>query len=136
MKHVKVAHVTAGPSAAEALADKRSRVLTTATVRVADQLGLGQAELARILGLSPSTVSRMVKGDWLIPPEAKTWELAAMLVRVFRSLAALVGGNEKHVQQWFRAENVHLGAAPAKLVFKIEGLTRVAAYLDAMRGAQ
>jgi len=131
-----MAQPAAGPSASEEVANKRSVVLTKATVRVANQLGLGQAELAKVLGISPSTVSRMFKGDWQIPEEAKTWELAAMLVRVFRSLAAVVGGNEKHVQEWFRAENLHLRGVPANLVFKIEGLTRVAGYLDAMRGAQ
>jgi DNA-binding XRE family transcriptional regulator len=121
----------------EAAAKKRSAVLTKATIRVADQLGLGQAALAKVLGISPATVSRMFKGDWTISAkDTKTWELAAMLVRVFRSLGPLVGGNEKHVKEWFYAENAHLAGIPANLVFKIEGLTNVARYLDAMRGAQ
>jgi|SRR4051794_40311849 DNA-binding XRE family transcriptional regulator len=121
-----------------AVASTRSKVLTKATVRVAAQLGLGQAELAKVIGISPSSASRMSAGHWTIQEHTKSWELAALLVRVFRSLDALVGGGgtEGHVKQWFRADNTHLGGAPAKLVFTIEGLTNVARYLDAMRGAQ
>jgi DNA-binding XRE family transcriptional regulator len=122
---------TAEPAAAAA----RARVLTKATLRVAGQLGLGQSELARVIGISASTASRMHAGSWAIPEQTKSWELAALLVRVFRSLDALVGGTEKHVRQWFRAENLHLGGSPFNLVLTVEGLTHVARYLDAMRGA-
>ncbi len=123
------------PATTPALAEKRSLALTKAVVRVAGQLGLAQAELGQVLGASPATVSRMFNQEWRIPPETKTWELAALLVRIFRSLDAFVGGNAEHVRAWFHADNTHLGGAPAKLVFKVEGLTRVAGYLDAMRGA-
>jgi hypothetical protein len=119
-----------------AVATMRSQVLTKATCRVALQLGLGKAELAKVIGVSPSSATRMYAGTWTIQEQTKPWELAALLVRVFRSVDALVGGNEKHVKQWFRAENTHLGASPSSLVFKVEGLTSVARYLDAMRGAQ
>jgi DNA-binding XRE family transcriptional regulator len=136
MKDV-MAHSRVGSEVSEATAKKRSVVLTKATVRVAEQLDLGQAALGKILGISASTVSRMFKGQWtILEKDTKTWELAAMLVRVFRSLGAMVGGSEEHVKEWFHAENVHLGGTPANLAFTIEGLTNVARYLDAMRGAQ
>jgi DNA-binding XRE family transcriptional regulator len=121
----------------ETTAKKRSVVLTKATIRVAEQLDLGQGALAKVLGISAPTASRMFKGKWIISEkETKTWELAVMLVRVFRSLGAMVGGNEEHVKEWFHADNIHLGGTPANLAFTIEGLTNVARYLDAMRGAQ
>jgi hypothetical protein len=99
-------------------------------------MGLGQAALGKVIGISASTVSRMVQGRYRIEQNTKQWELAALLVRVFRSLDALVGGNEQHIKQWFCAENSHLGGAPRTLIFRVEGLTNVARYLDAMRGAQ
>lgn len=132
-----MAHGKLGEVDKVAAATKRSVVLTKATIRVAEQLELGQGELARVLGISAPTVSRMFKGKWLISEkETKTWELAVMLVRVFRSLGAMVGGSEEHVKEWFHADNAHLGGVPANLAFTIEGLTNVARYLDAMRGAQ
>jgi hypothetical protein len=121
--------------AAPPLTERRARALTKATVRVAAQLGLAQGEVGKALGISASTVSRMFKQEWLISEGDKTWELAAMLLRIFRSLDALVGGDTQHVREWFHAENAHLGGAPAQLILRIEGLTRVAGYLDAMRGA-
>ena len=76
-----MARATAGSR--EAAATKRSLVLTKATMRVAGQLGLGQGALAKILGISAPTVSRMFKGKWLISQkDGKTWELAVLLVRV------------------------------------------------------
>jgi hypothetical protein len=53
----------------------RARVLTKAAIRVAGQLGLGQAELARVIGISAATASRMHAGAWVIPEQSKTWEL-------------------------------------------------------------
>jgi hypothetical protein len=126
----------AGKTAEIQVAHARSRVLTKATIRVADQLGLAQTELAAVIGISSATASRMFAGNWVIQQDTKHWELAALLVRAFRSLDALLGGNEKQVKQWFRCENLHLGGAPKALVSSIEGLTNVARYLDAMRGAQ
>ena len=120
----------------EDAATSRSRVLTEAVLRVASQLDLGQADLARVIGISASSASRMRAGTWTLPENTKAWELAALLVRVFRSVDASVGGSEKQVKQWFRAENVHLGGgSPINLCFTVEGLTGVARYLDAMRGA-
>ena len=57
-------------------------------------------------------------------------------MRVFRGLDALLGGHEANLRAWFHSENEHLQGTPATLVRRIEGLIRVAQYLDFMRGAQ
>jgi hypothetical protein len=123
-------------AASSTVATQRSKVLTKATCRAATRLGLGQSELAKAIGVSASSASRMFAGTWAIQEQTKPWELSALLVRVFRSLDAVLGGNETHVKQWFHADNSHLGKSPANLIVTIEGLTNVARYLDAMRGAQ
>ena len=51
--------------------DRRAAVLTTATVRAADLLGLTNATLARVLGLSPASVTRMSRGDFTLGPDSK-----------------------------------------------------------------
>jgi len=117
-------------------ATARARVLTKAVLRASAQLGMVQAELGKVIGVSTPTASRMMNGRYWLEESSKPWELAALLVRVFRSLDALVGGDEQSVQEWFRAENVHLGGSPRNLARTVEGLTNVARYLDAMRGAQ
>ena len=111
-----------------------SRTLAKAAIRAAGLLGLTQAELAPILGVSRATVSRMAAGEHLLAPEQKAWELAALFVRLFRSLDALVGSNEAQARAWLDGENVALGAPPKELLSRAEGLVRVVQYLDAARG--
>src|SRR5882724_704617 len=93
-------------------------VLTKAILRVAEALGLSQRDLARILGVSEATVSRLVTTT-MISPHKKEGELALLLVRIFRGLDALVGGDSRKVQAWFHSPNVHLGGIPAERVLSV-----------------
>jgi uncharacterized protein (DUF2384 family) len=108
-------------------------VLTRATLRAAERLNLSQRELASLLGVSAASLSRLV-GRRRIDPQSKEGELAALFVRVFRSLDSLVGGDESAAQKWLRADNVHLGGVPAELMASVTGMVRVVDYLDALRG--
>jgi DNA-binding XRE family transcriptional regulator len=112
---------------------EKARVLTKAVVRAGDALGLKSAELAAIIGVSPATMSRMRKGDYVLEPKDKSYELAALLVRFFRSLDAIAGGDSAVRTAWLRGENVALGGAPADLIQTVAGLTNGLAYLDARR---
>lgn len=112
----------------------RSTTLAKATVRAAELLGLTQAELAPVLGVSRATVSRIASGDYRLAPQQKTWELAALFVRLFRSLDALVGSNEAQARAWLNSDNAGLGGVPRRLIATAEGLVRVVQYLDAARG--
>jgi len=113
---------------------REAAVLTKAVVRAAQILGLSQRELGQILGLSPASVSRMHGGKLHLGPETKEGELALLLLRVFRSLDALVGGETESLRAWLRADNLHLAGVPLERMKTIQGLVDVAVYLDAMRG--
>lgn len=108
-------------------------VLATATQRAAALLGLNGAALARVLGVSEASVSRLVRGERGLPPEAKEGELALLLVRLYRSLDALVGNDEARRLAWMRSPNDALGGVPATLILTAQGLVAAVAYLDAMR---
>jgi uncharacterized protein (DUF2384 family) len=109
-------------------------VLSKAVVRAARLLGLTQRDVAAALGISEATASRMFAGKYLLSRErAKEWELAVLLVRLFRSLDAL-WGHEATARTWLTSENLALGGRPADLVRTVEGMVRVVAYLDAARG--
>lgn len=109
-------------------------VLSKALQRAADRLGLKDREVARVLGVSPSSVSRLFQGTRKVDPETKEGELALLLVRVFRSLDGVLGGHDEQSRQWLRAYNHHLAGVPADLLQTAQGLVRVADYLDALRG--
>jgi hypothetical protein len=112
----------------------RATVLTKAVVRAVGLLQLTQEELAGILHTSPASISRVVNGNRAIAPDGKEGELALLLLRIFRSLDTVVGGDEQKARAWLRAHNRHLGAVPLDLMATITGLVNVADYLDAMRG--
>jgi uncharacterized protein (DUF2384 family) len=110
-----------------------AHVLTKAVLRSASLLGASGADLARILGVSEATVSRMRRGTATLEPQSKEAELAALLVRCFRALDVLVGGNDMQRRAWMLAYNRALNGAPADLVKTAQGLVTTVAYLDRMR---
>jgi transcriptional regulator with XRE-family HTH domain len=120
-------------SAVQTDADQR-RILTGAVLRAAHFLGLNQARIAEVLGISAPMVSRMVHGTYVLDEGKKEWELAALLVRLFRSLDTLVGSNDAAARAWLAGNNRALGAAPLELIRTTEGLVRAVHYLDAARG--
>jgi hypothetical protein len=108
-------------------------VVTRAVLRAGSRLGLTNRAIGRIIGVSEATVSRMGSGDYVLAPGEKPFELGILLVRLFRSLDAIVGGDETTAKSWLRSENTVLGAQPIEKIQTISGLVDVIAYLDARR---
>lgn len=108
-------------------------VLAKATTRAAALLGLSGAALSRVIGASEPTVSRVLRGDRPLSPTSKEGELAALLVRVYRSLDALVGNDDGKRAAWMNSQNQALGGVPRDLVQNVEGLVATLNYLDGMR---
>jgi hypothetical protein len=121
------------PSVAHATPVTPAAVLTKATLRAARLLGLTDAALGEVLGVSGASVSRLGGGRRTIGPANKEGQLAILFLRMFRSLDALLG-DAASGRGWLHAENSHLGGVPADLIRSVEGLVHVAQYLDAMRG--
>jgi len=111
----------------------RAGVLTKAFVNALKLLELSGREAGRIIGLSEASVSRMRNGDFILEEGSKAFELAALLVRAFRSLDAIMGGDEASTRAWLRSPNIALGAAPIERMQTIGGLVDVVTYLDARR---
>lgn len=109
--------------------------VSKAVTRAATALGLTQAELAVVLGASRATVSRLAAGRYTLDPSArrKEWELALLLIRMFRSLDAVVS-DQASARLWLRGPNRAIGRPPIEEIVTAEGLVRVVQYLDAVRG--
>jgi transcriptional regulator with XRE-family HTH domain len=114
-------------------AAESAAVLTRATVRAARFLAIAQGELAEIIGVSAATLSRLANGQRSLDPGSKPWQLAALFVRLFRSLDAIVGSDDSAAQAWLRSENSALGGVPLTLIRDPAGLVRTVDYLDAAR---
>ncbi len=108
-------------------------VLSKAVARAAERLDVSRSLLARVLGVSPATITRLYKGNYLLEQERKEWEFALLFVRVFRSLDSILG-DEGTARKWLNSENRVLNGRPIELIRSTEGLVRVVQYLDASRG--
>ncbi|MEP6767007.1 MAG: MbcA/ParS/Xre antitoxin family protein [Gemmatimonadaceae bacterium] len=108
-------------------------VLAKATLSAAERLGIRSRALAAIIGASEASISRLQHGRG-IDPSSKEGELSLLFLRMFRSLDALVGGDDLKSRAWMHALNDHVGGVPAHRISTIEGLVDVVQYLDAMRG--
>lgn len=92
-------------------------------------LGLTQSDLGAVIGKDRTAISR-----GRIDPDSKAGELALLLVRCYRALHVLVGGEPEQMRHWMHTENRHTGGIPAAQLRTVQGLARVVTYLDAMRG--
>lgn len=108
-------------------------VLARAVLAAAARLDLRNRHVAAVIGSSEASVSRL-QGARGLDPDTKEGELALLFLRLFRSLDALVGGDDAKARAWLHAENVHLRGVPAERIRTVEGLVDVVQYLDAMRG--
>lgn len=114
-------------------ASREERVLSQAVLKVAQLWGLGNEQLGAILGLSDSTVSRLRNGKLTLKRGSKGFELGQYLVRLFRSLDALMGSDDEAARSWLTTVNRDLQAAPITLLSTIRGLISVCDYVDGYR---
>ncbi len=109
------------------------RTLCKALFSAKEYLGLNQSDLALAIGLDRSTITRL-KQKGALNPDSKPGELATYVIRIFRSLFALMGDNETAIRHWMSTYNQHLNGRPEELIQQTQGLVQVLGYLDAMRG--
>lgn len=109
-------------------------VLTKAICNLSKFYSLTGKDLSKIIGISESGVSRIVRGTKLISPHTKEGELALLLLRIYRSLNAMVGNNHEKAKLWLNSDNKYFRNKPIEEIQTIAGLIAVLNYLDAMRG--
>jgi Protein of unknown function (DUF2384) len=116
-----------------AIAEKEPTVLTNAALRAAGRLKIKNAVLARILGVSEATVSRMRNKTHLLERGQKSFELAVLFVRLYRSLDSIVAGDDAVAADWLSNKNTVLDGVPLELIQSVPGLVNVIEYLDSRR---
>ncbi len=118
------------PLSQEPLTHTDAQLVAEACGRAIQVLGLSRDELSAVVGKHRTSIDRTG-----LDPNTKAGELALLLLRAYRSLHSLFGGDHTLMRHWLEQPNHHLGEQPPRLLlFRIEGLNRVANYLDALRG--
>lgn len=107
-------------------------VLSKALGNLQRELGISNTEMAQLLGVGRNTVGRTV-GKRAISPDSNEGQRAMVVIRIYRSLFALVGRESRDISHWLRTGNIHLRGVPIDLMKNIQGLCLVVSYLDAMR---
>lgn len=108
-------------------------VLAKATLKAATLLGFTGTVLGKVVGLSEASISRIGMGGRPLQPNTKEGELAALLVRSFSALDAMVGNDPQRRIAWLTSHNQALNGTPKELMQSVQGLVHVTTYLDSMR---
>ncbi len=110
-----------------------SDVLGKAVIETSDFFGLSNEILGKVLGRDRTSITRLKKNP-SIDPYSKTGELALLLIRVYRGLFAILGGNQLAMREWLRQNNFALQGQPITQIQSVMGLTSTVQYVDSMRG--
>jgi hypothetical protein len=111
----------------------KQRILSEAVVRAAVCLELPERMLADVLGLDMITTSMLCSGDYLLSPDKREWELAALLISLYDRLHVITSGSQTDAVKWLKSQNfAFAGLAPVELITTADGLKSVVRYLEAM----
>ncbi len=122
------------PQAIAANAQSRARILSAAVAEVAHHLQISSTDLGSIIGISQPSASRLMRGEFTVRERTKEWELAALLVRLYRGLYSIVGSNDQLAKDWLTSRNRAFGnEIPFEVIQKASGLVHACDYVDAHR---
>jgi len=108
-------------------------VLAKALLNAAREAGVKQGELAEIIGVSATQISR-IKKERHLNPESKSGELALLFIRICRALHALSGGDRDWIRHFLRTRNSIIAGIPLEQMQSVQGLVNVLTFVDAIRG--
>jgi hypothetical protein len=108
-------------------------VLSKALLNASAILGLNRGLLGKVLGLSPASVSRLYSGQYRLTQDSKEWELATLLVRLYRGLDAMMASDETALLAWMQNPNRDLNGVPSERIATVTGLVDTVEYVDAFR---
>ena len=120
-------------SRAPSVKESDDKLLTSAISKIATFWGLSNVKLSSVLGLSEATISRLRSGKTFLDPASKSFEAGQFLLRLFRSLDALMGSDDDAAKSWLTSHNLDLEARPIDLIDSFKGLLTVCDYVDAHR---
>lgn len=105
--------------------------LTRRLIFITHQLGMYQAELARVLHLQCPDIGRLTAGKQDLVPGTLAWRQAERFIYLYQLLHDKLQGNEVSMYHWLRAENASLAGVPHLLIVDDGRLDDVIQVLEA-----
>ncbi|MGN8158448.1 hypothetical protein ACS8YF_07200 [Salinisphaera sp. SWV1] len=109
--------------------DQMASAITTVVRNAIDEYHLIGRDVAGILHVSPSFVSRLHRGQASLAANSDAYERAVMLVRTIDALGSLIG-HPAQVREFLYGPHEALGAPPIDLMQRLEGLVDVTRYFE------
>ena len=103
--------------------------LTQSILQARDLLGIYNAELARILGVTCADVGRLGVARHYLVPETRAWQQALLLRSTYQLLYERLEGNSVAMNHWLRKAHPDMMPTPLLLMVDHEGLPVVHDYL-------
>ena len=108
-------------------------LMSKALLNAARRLEMTNIELAQVVGISESKLSRMDRQEAFVSRSGKEFDLAELFVRLYRSLDSITGGDRVTSAAWIRNPNKAFDTVPVERMKSLEGLVDVVHYLDSRR---
>lgn len=112
------------------MAPDPAKVLTQATLKAAEILGLNNIELARTIGIPAPQVDSLRASLYLLQPSSAAGQLSLLLIRAQMALVTLIGEDQALRSQWLRTHNAAIGGIPLVAMSSRAGLIRVVDQLE------
>ena len=106
-------------------------VLAKAFFNVTEQLNFTQTQIATILGISESAISQL-KIACKIDTTSQQGEIALSIIRLFKLLDSLSGGDLDWIRHFLNSKNQVTGGVPIKQIETACGLVSIFQFIEAI----
>lgn len=105
--------------------------LASALSKSAAFLGIAQTELAIMLKISPGAMTKSLKNG--IDPNKLQGRYSLMIIKVYRSLFVLLGGNKQQMTKWIRGKLILFNKSPIDMMYDETDIVYLIEYLGSMK---
>ncbi|QTD65691.1 MULTISPECIES: antitoxin Xre-like helix-turn-helix domain-containing protein [Acinetobacter] len=115
------------PSSRQSLDQKR--ILAKAFFKASEQLNLSQTQLAMILGISELEIHKL-RSEGQLDPFSQQGERALLIIRLFKALYNLSGGDQETIQLFLSSRNQVTGGIPLEQIETMNGLVACLQFVE------
>ena len=106
-------------------------VLAEAVLKTANLLGLGNTQLATVMGLDLKSMNQ-IEFSAVLEPASAQGEYGLLLIRLYQSLSTLTGGDSEWIDYFMNTFNTATDGIPIQQIQNRKGLEKVLTVVEAL----